>query len=295
MKKIILIFLLLGSVAYGDVLEADVDYIENVGQRTTITEYFQDDYGYLLFVMKTSTYLMDTLNMEVKTVEAHIVVNAKASGYSQLKAIVEKEGTQYIYNLTEAIEYLPLQMGSGKYDVSLLGSNDGRRYRKITSKTFNVTVEENAVFLSRSQTVNWDDESDVAILAKALTLQLETAEEKLEVIHTHIIENVRYDYEKARNLPKGYIPNADITLEEGKGICYDFAAVLASMMRSVDVPAKLIKGYSAYTPVYHAWNQILIDDEWWVVDASTDSIFFDHNVEYSISKSVNDYLTSKEY
>ena len=62
-------------------------------------------------------------------------------------------------------------------------------------------------------------------------------------------------------MPKGYIPNPDSTLEEGAGICYDFAALTASMLRSANIHAKLVKGYSTYTPVYHAWNEVLIDGE----------------------------------
>lgn len=298
MKRIVLILsilVLLSLPAFGDNIPIEVEHIDNIGDAVVETQIVKDDSGYMMLVIKTTTYTLDTFNIEVKTVEATVVINAKSTSYSKIKSVVEKEGTQYIYNLVDDIEYLPLQMGSGSYEVSLLGSNDGRRFRNLTSKTFNVTLEENAVFLARSQTVNWDSESDVAILAQALTLDMEEDLEKLEAIHTHIIENVRYDYQKAAALPKGYIPNADMTLEEGKGICYDFAAVLASMMRSVDVPAKLIKGYSSYTPVYHAWNEILVDDEWLIVDASTDSIFLDYNVTYKLAKSRSDYKTSKEY
>jgi transglutaminase-like putative cysteine protease len=250
----------------------------------------------MVLVLSTiSTAYGDTLNIQVNTADATVEINTGSTDYSSFKAIVEKDDVKYIYNLVSGIDALPLQMGSGTYSVSLLGSNDGRRFRKLTEKSFTVTLEENAVYLSSSQTVNWNDESEVAILAKELTKDAETDREKLEAIHNYIVNNVSYDYQKASSLPKGYIPNADSTLEDEKGICYDFAAMTASMLRSVDVPTKLIKGYSAYTPVYHAWNEVLIDGEWIVVDASTDSIFVANNVQYSLEKSVNDYLTSKEY
>lgn len=249
----------------------------------------------VLVVSTVTTVFADTLNISVNTADATVDINTGSTDYSSYKAIVEKDGVKYIYNLVSGIDTLPLQMGSGLYEISLLGSNDGRRFRKLTEQTINATLEENAVFLSSSQTVNWNDESEVAILAKELTKDAETDSEKFEAIHTYIVNNVSYDYNKANNLPKGYIPNPESTLEEGLGICYDFAALTASMLRSVDIPTKLIKGYSAYTPVYHAWNEVLIDGEWIVVDASTDSIFVANNVPYSLEKSVNDYLTSKEY
>lgn len=249
----------------------------------------------VLLVSTVSTAFADTLTVKVNSADATVAINTGSTDYSQYKAIVEKDDVEYIYNLVSGIDTLPLQMGSGQYTVTLLGSNDGRRYRKLSEETINVKLEENAVFLSSSQTVNWNDESEVAILAKELTEDAETDREKLDAIHTYVINNVSYDYEKATSLPKGYIPNADDTLSEGLGICYDFAALTASMLRSVDVPTKLVKGYSAYTSVYHAWNEVLIDGEWVVVDASTDSIFVDHNVAYSLEKDTEDYMNSKVY
>jgi len=249
----------------------------------------------MLVLALATTAFAETLNVEVNEADATVEINTGSTDYSKFKAIVEKDDVEYIYNLVSGVETLPLQMGSGEYTISLLGSNDGRRFRLLTKEIINVTVEENDVFLSASQTVNWNDESEVAILAKELTEDAETDREKLEAIHNYVINNVSYDYEKANSLPKGYIPNADATLAEGLGICYDFAAITASMLRSVDVPTKLVKGYSSYTPVYHAWNEVLIDGEWVVVDASTDSIFVDYNVSVSLEKDASDYLASKVY
>lgn len=248
----------------------------------------------LVFAMTTNTFA-DTMNVEVNTVDATVVINTGSTNYSSYKAIVEKDDVEYIYNLVSEIDTLPLQMGSGVYNISILGSNDGRRFRLLSEEKINVTLKENAVYLSSSQTVNWNDESEVAILAKELTKDAETDREKLEAIHTYIVNNVSYDYDKATKLPKGYIPNAEETLSSNLGICYDFAALTASMLRSVDVPTKLVKGYSSYTPVYHAWNEVLIDGEWVVVDASTDSIYVNYNVAYSLEKDTSDYMNSKVY
>jgi transglutaminase-like putative cysteine protease len=249
----------------------------------------------VLVLSSVTTVFADTLNVEVNSAEATVEIHTGSTDYSNFKAIIEKDDVEYIYNLVSETENLPLQMGSGKYTISLLGSKDGRRYRLLTKKTVKVELEENAVFLSSSQTVNWNDESELAILAEELTEDAETDREKLEAIHTYIVNNVAYDYKKANKLPKGYIPNPEETLEEGLGICYDFAALQAAMLRSVDVPTKLVKGYSSYTSVYHAWNEVLIDGEWVVVDASTDSIYVEHNVKYSLEKSERDYMNSKVY
>ncbi|WP_240839991.1 transglutaminase family protein [Acidaminobacter sp. JC074] len=249
----------------------------------------------LLLVSSATSVYADTNTVKVNTADATVEIKVSSAGYSSFKAIVEKDDVEYIYNLVSANETLPLQMGSGKYKISVLGSNDGRRYKLLSDKTINVTIDEEVVFLNATQTVNWNEESQVAILAKELTKDAVTDQEKLEIIHEYVITNVRYDYQKAASLPKGYIPLADDTLAEGTGICYDFAAMMASMLRSVDVPAKLVKGYSSYTPVYHAWNEVLIDGEWVVVDASTDSIYVDYNVAYTLVKADSAYVGSKVY
>ena len=227
----------------------------------------------MMFVVTATTVFAETSVIEVNTADGVVEINSGSTAYSNFKAIIEKDDVEYIYNLVSKIETLPLQMGSGQYTISLLGSNDGRRFRLLSKKDINVTLEDNVVFLSSSQTVSWNDESKAAILAKELTVNSKSDREKFEAIYSYVIKNVSYDYNKATSLPKGYIPNADATLADGNGICYDFAALTASMLRAVDVPTKLVKGYSSYTSVYHAWNEVLIDGKWIVVDASTDSIY----------------------
>lgn len=216
-------------------------------------------------------------------------------GNKYLKSIIEKDGEEYIYNIISDIELFPLQMGNGEYNITILGSSDGRRFKVLSKNIITVTLETNIVFLSTHQIVSWNDESEVTIFAKQLVEGLESDREKFEVIHNYIINNVSYDYEKASSLPRGYIPNPDSTLEENLGICYDFASLTASMLRAVDIPVKLVKGYSTYTPVYHAWNEVLLDDTWIVIDASTDSIFINANVNIVIEKSTSSYLPSKIY
>lgn len=249
----------------------------------------------LMLVMMSMTVLADTLIIEVDTANATVEIQVGSMGYSNYKAIIQKGDQKYIYNLISDVEVLPLQLGSGEYTISILGSKDGRRFRTFSKKTVNVELDEMAVFLSSSQTINWSDESEVAILALELTEDAKTDLEKLELIHDYVVNNMTYDYDKAESLPAGYIPNPEASLEDESGICYDFASLTAAMLRSVDIPTKLIKGYSAYTPVYHAWNEVYIDDQWIVVDTSTDAVFNQNNVKYTLEKSADDYMTSKIY
>lgn len=232
---------------------------------------------------------------EVLALEAIVEVKLKNTDYKSYKVVVNKEEEDYIYSIYDEKTRLPLQLGSGDYQVTLLGSTDNRRFKTLSKTSFKISLEAFAPFLSSSQTVFFEEEDPVYLLAKSLTKDAQNDGDKLEILHEYLIKNVRYDYNKAEDLEKGYVPLPMITLEEGKGICYDFAALLGAMLRAVDVPAKLIKGYSAYTPVYHAWNEVYIDGEWWIIDSSTDSIFYDYNVVYQLKKSEKNYITSKYY
>jgi hypothetical protein len=57
------------------------------------------------------------------------------------------------------------------------------------------------------------------------------------------------------------------------GICYDFASLFAGMLRSIGIPAKLVKGYADNIDGYHAWNEVYIKetDEWITIDTSFDA------------------------
>ena len=52
------------------------------------------------------------------------------------------------------------------------------------------------------------------------------------------------------------------TLSTGKGICFDYAALMTAMLRSQGIPTKLEIGYSG--EVYHAWISTYIDEIGWV-------------------------------
>ena len=51
-------------------------------------------------------------------------------------------------------------------------------------------------------------------------------------------------------------------LESGKGICFDYAAVMAAMLRSQNIPCKLVVGFAG--KVYHAWINVYIEGVGWV-------------------------------
>ena len=75
--------------------------------------------------------------------------------------------------------------------------------------------------------------------------------------------------EKAKNGELGgYLPDVDVILQEKKGICFDYAALMATMLRSQNIPAKMEIGYANMEEgaVYHAWLSVYIKDIGWIDD-----------------------------
>jgi len=89
--------------------------------------------------------------------------------------------------------------------------------------------------------------------------------EKVEAIYKFVIESLEYDTKKATEVQPGYLPSVDTVVDSKKGICFDYAAVLAAMLRSQGIPAKLVMGYVKHPdspdPVYHAWNEFYLKDK----------------------------------
>jgi transglutaminase-like putative cysteine protease len=228
-----------------------------------------------------------------------IAINYSSSSSKNTKLMVEKEGTRYIYNINSSglEERIPLQLGSGNYDISILENIQGNSYKLITKDSMKVALEdEKSVYLNSIQNINWNETMKVVEKAKELTKDAETEEEKMEKIYNYIINNVKYDFDKMRTVTPGYVPSAEDTFISGKGICYDYASLFAAMLRSVGIPAKLIKGYTNYLTEYHAWNQVYLEGKGWVsIDTTYDAGMLQGKQKVSMYKDAGTSKVAYEY
>ena len=64
---------------------------------------------------------------------------------------------------------------------------------------------------------------------------------------------------------------AAVVLAQKKGICFDYAALMTAMLRSQDIPTKLVVGYTGN--LYHAWINVYLEGQGWVDNV----IYFDGN------------------
>ena len=198
------------------------------------------------------------------TADGYIMVKGIPSD-RRLKAQVSLDEEVYTYDLNQEEEYevYPLQMGNGTYRVQVYQQVEGTSYSPIAYAEVQVEMTDtNRVYLYPSQYVWYTNDKNAVKLSYDLCADLTSDADKVECIYDYIVEYLTYDYDKAANVQKGYLPDVDATLEERKGICFDYAALFASMLRAQNVPVRLAIGYVQPDNIYHAWNQVYIDGEW---------------------------------
>ncbi|MDC3416982.1 transglutaminase-like domain-containing protein [Aquibacillus salsiterrae] len=248
----------------------------------------------LVFGSFSTVQAQATTTTDTQLTKGVYTVSSEVANKSD-KLLVEKDGVRYIYNLTGKTN-VPLQLGNGNYSVKVLEKIDGNRYKVVSKKTLAVKLENaQAPFLNSVQNVNWNDQMEPIVLAKKLTKGLKTDKQKVTAIYNYIVNNVKYDYEKAKTIKAGYIPNISDTYKTNKAICYDYASMFAAMARSLGIPTKLIAGESKLVTVYHAWNEVYLDGEWKIIDTTVDSVYKDAKVKTTMFKNKEDYTPQKVY
>ena len=171
----------------------------------------------------------------------------------------------YTYTLKSdgTFEVFPLSDGNGSYQVNVFENIEGSKYSVANSVTTEVKLaNEFAPFLRPNQYVNFKTDSNVVTKAAELTTGLTAVHDKVKVVYEFVISTLSYDKELAATVQSGYLPDVDAVMAKGKGICFDYAAVMTSMLRSQGVPSKLVVGYTG--DIYHAWISVYSEEDGWV-------------------------------
>ena len=200
--------------------------------------------------------------IDYSNVSQGYVMLKNSGAANKLKALViTPNGIQYQYILESDGKFIvcPLQAGNGKYAIHIAENVSGTTYQPLVSVEVDVALADaNLPFLYPNHRVNFSESSACVAKAADLTRGMTSDLHKIESIYNYIIENIKYDQSKVNGLQSKseYIPDPDRTLREGKGICSDFSSLLAAMLRSQNIPTKMIEGYAAPGNIEHAWNLI---------------------------------------
>lgn len=188
---------------------------------------------------------------------------------SGLKLRVSKGGAVYTYDLNRSGRYevFPLQLGEGTYKCTLYRNVKGNKYAKDAEITLDVDLNDKyAPYLVPNQYVDYELESLAVQKSLELCEGMETDVEKFDAIKTYIVDNFKYDYERARSNPGAYLGDVEGCFETKLGLCQDLSVVAAAMLRVQGIPTQLVIGYADKN--YHAWNNVLIDEEYRRLDIS---------------------------
>ena len=173
----------------------------------------------------------------------------------------------YTYLISDrgAYDTFPLTAGNGSYTLQVLENVAGDTYTVSLTQSINVSIEDEFLpFLYPNQYVNFHADSQAVSKGSDLAKDTYSDLDVVQNIYNYVIKTISYDTEKAQNVSYGYVPDVDDTLSSKKGICFDYAALMTSMLRSQNIPTKLEVGYSG--DAYHAWISTYIDDKGWVDD-----------------------------
>ena len=183
----------------------------------------------------------------------------------KVKLQLVTDDTTYSYDLSTSGDWeaFPLSMGSGNYTVGVFENISGEQYSQVFKESFSAKLkDEFEPFLHPNQYVNYTDKTKAVPLSEDICQGTKTDLGAVEKMYAYVVDNIDYDYDKAKTVKSGYLPDIDETLETGKGICFDYASVLTAMLRVQRIPCKLVIGYAG--SAYHAWISVYTDETGWV-------------------------------
>ncbi len=218
--------------------------------------------GTLTFASSDGTAVMDYSN----TASGYLMVKYSGS-YANFKVLVKgPNGVEPTYTVfsRNTYEALPLTGGSGTYTIRFAVNNGGTSYSILAQTTVNVSLSYSTVAFIRPNIIcNYNSSTACVQYAAQLTRGCDTDIAKIEAIYKYVVNNFSYDHAKASSVSSSaYNPNLATVWSTKKGICYDYAATMAAMLRTQGIPTKVVAGN--VSGQYHAWISAYVKGSGWI-------------------------------
>ncbi|MBC3797267.1 transglutaminase-like domain-containing protein [Acetobacterium tundrae] len=230
------------------------------------------------------------------TDDGYVMINYNGSSANVKLQITDPAGVVYTYNLHNGYETFPLTGGDGIYLIVIFENVSGDQYATAFSQSIDIKItNQYGPYLYPNQFVDFDASSKTVSKGSELANGAKSDLDVVTNVYNYVIKNIKYDNTKALSVKSGYIPVVDEILASGNGICFDYAAVMATMLRSQNIPTRLEVGYAG--TAYHAWISVHLDDIGWVngiieFDGSQwklmDPTFASNNTESELKKFIGD-------
>ncbi len=220
------------------------------------------------------------------TSDGYFMAGVSKKNKKRLKLRVVKGGQTLTYDLVgdTSFEVFPLQLGSGKYEVSLYENVSGKKYAQEGKITLNVRLDrEDAAFLVPSQYLPYS-KSSAAVKDADKEMAGMSEKEAYEWVCDFMKTRFLYDFIKATKVKAGELPDIDGCYKTKMGVCQDLSAIMVCMLRTQGIPAKLMIGYA--DKQYHAWVEAEVRGE---------ECFFDPTAALSAISKVKVYTVERYY
>lgn len=211
-----------------------------------------------------STFGNSTVTVDYSNAsQGYIIVDYKGSNDKPKMQITGPQGVTYNFDIKPGGETYCLTQGSGGYQIGIYEHLGNSKYTQLSGGSIDAAIENEFLpYLYPSQYVNFNADSNVVALGKELAAYADNDLDVVCNVYNYVISNVSYDTDLAQNVTSTYLPLPDKTLELKTGICFDYAALMAALLRSQGIPTRLEVGYSG--DAYHAWISTYIEDIGWV-------------------------------
>ena len=207
--------------------------------------------------------------------QGYLMIRLKKAMSGSYRILVNADdiNVRYTFQLNSSGNYevIPLTEGSGKYTVNVLKVTSAGKGTVMFKQSLSVSVADSFLpFLTPNQFCMYDAGSSCVALSSKLCGGNKDTIAKTAAIYDYVINNISY-VSTVENGANGYIPVPDTVLANKSGICFDYASLMAAMLRSQKIPTKVVVGYAG--DIYHAWISVYVDGSGWI----DGYIYFDGN------------------
>lgn len=197
--------------------------------------------------------------------DGYIGVSLKEGISEEIKLRINKGEQKYTYDVDSLdMVAFPLNMGDGTYSILLYQNIQGDEYALVYSQDINANFENPIImYLYPNQVVDYDKSDLVIDKSFEITANDEDDLNRTYHLYSYVIDALSYDYKKADDVSSTYtLPDIEDAINRKKGICFDYASLLAALCRCQHIPARVIVGYTDIG--YHAWVEIYLENEGWI-------------------------------
>ena len=166
---------------------------------------------------------------------------------------------------------LPLTFGNGVYTVNFYEPANPAADESVIKifkwEGFVELDDEYAPYLYPNQLV-WFTEESAAVQHGAELLDASmTDSEVIAAVYEYVVEVIQMDFELESQILSGAVDDrivldVDTIYTEHCGVCLDYAVLMTALLRSQQIPAKLVFGFA--NDDWHAWVSVYTDEAGWV-------------------------------